>query len=402
MKPIQELKRSSSAMLARGGSSCVIGLDDVKRIAGARWQKMRPSVHQRMEQLLRQKLGPSDFFIQIDEVSYLVTVASTDADDVQVCCLRVAYELHTGLLGPCTIGQLKIASAKARDENTLEITPIGVPQILMLAERAGIDELVRPASIAGANAAAKASTSSRGEANSFLFIPIWDARAEAISAYRCVPQSADPELQEHSQGTRARAALLVALGTLNASVNALIEHFARGERFLVHVHVPFETLSSPASRMEFVAACRALSHELRPYLVFEISDLPVGVPQSRLNDLVTTIRPFCRGVTAEVALRNPTLAMYQGIGLHAIGINLSAPQDSLTRIEIERLGINARRLGLVAFLSEVPSPALVEFGRDCGVQWMSGPAVARGAAEPGPMVRLYADELLRRRRIASA
>jgi hypothetical protein len=158
--------------------------------------------------------------------------------------------------------------------------------------------------------------------------------------------------------------------------------------------VPFETLTSPIARMEFVSACRGLSHDLRPYLVFEIADLPVGVPQSRLNELVTTIRAFGRGVTAEVALRNPTLAMYQGIGLHAIGLNLSAPQDSLTKIEIERLGLSARRLGLLAFLSDVPTPALVAFARDAGVQWMSGPAIARPVMEPGPMIRLYTDEIL--------
>jgi hypothetical protein len=154
--------------------------------------------------------------------------------------------------------------------------------------------------------------------------------------------------------------------------------------------------------MEFVGACRSLSHELRPYLVFEIADLPIGVPQSRLNELVTTVRAFGRGVTAEVALRNPTLAMYQGIGLHAIGLNLSAPTDSLTRVEIDRLANAARRLGLISFLSDVPSTSLVAFARDCGVQWMSGPAVAASVAKPGPMVRLYTEEVLRRPRTAIA
>jgi hypothetical protein len=119
------------------------------------------------------------------------------------------------------------------------------------------------------------------------------------------------------------------------------------------------------------------------------------VPASRLNELVTTVRAFGRGVTAEVALRNPTLAMYQGIGLQAIGLNLSAPQDSLTRLEIERLGVSARRLGLLAFLSEVSTAALAAFACDAGVQRLSGPAVARPMMEPGPMIHLYMDEVLR-------
>jgi hypothetical protein len=151
-----------------------------------------------------------------------------------------------------------------------------------------------------------------------------------------------------------------------------------------------------------VSACRGLSHELRSSLFFEIAELPIGVPQSRLGDLVATMRPFGRGVTAEVALRSPTLAIYQGIGLHAIGLDLSAPQDSLTLTEIERLGASARRLGLLAFLNEVPSGALVAFARDAGIRWMSGPAIAGAMDKPRPMNRLYTNQIFRRARKAIA
>ena len=400
---VPEVKRTSSALLARSGSSCVIGLGAIKRVAGARWEKMRPSIYQRIETILRQKLGPSDFFIQIDEVSYLVTIPAMEPEETQVCCLRVAYELHTGLLGPCTIAQLQIASADAKDDNTLVIMQIVAPQILTLAERAGLDELISTSVPKGERKSARQlQVKALGDDLIHRFVPIWDARAEAISAYRCVVDPIEPGADTNTPNGRARAALRLALATLDVSVSALEAGVARGERFLVHVRVTFEALTSPVARMEFVSACRGLSHELRPYLVFEIADLPVGVPQSRLNELVTTIRAFGRGVTAEVALRNPTLAMYQGIGLHAIGLNLSAPQDSLTKTEIERLGLSARRLGLLAFLSEVPTAGLAAFARDAGVQWMSGPAIAKSLREPHPMFRLYTDEILRNPNRASA
>lgn len=392
-----ETKRTSSALLARSGSSCIISLEAVKRVAAARWEKMRPSIYQRIEAILRQKLGPSDFFIQIDETSYLVTIPSVEPEEAQVCCLRVAYELHTGLLGPCTIAQLQIATAVAKDDNTLDVVPIVAPQILTLAERAGLDELLSASKPDDGrrSGAARVQAKSPHHGVAHYFVPVWDARAEAISAYRCVVTATEPPPDSATPIVRARAALKLALAALDISVTALEVAIARGERFLVHARVSFETLTSPVARMEFVSACRDLSHELRPYLVFEIADLPVGVPQSRLNELVTTVRAFGRGVTAEVALRNPTLSMYQGIGLQAIGLNLSAPQDSLTKTEIERLGLSARRLGLIAFLSEIPTPALVAFARDCGVRWMSGPAIAKPMPEPGSVIRLCTDEVLR-------
>jgi len=394
---IPETKRTPSAMLARSGSACVIGLDGIRLVAAARWEKMKPSIYQRIETILRQKLGPSDFFIQIDEISYLVTIPAAEPEEAQVCCLRVAYELHTDLLGPCSIAQLQIAAAVAKDDNTLEVIPIVAPQILTLAERAGLDELISTSKPGDERKPALRRQLSKSAHHdvTHLFIPIWDARAEAIIAYRCEVSTAEPPADSHTPSGKARAALKLALAALDISVAALEASIARGERFLIHVRVSFETLTSPVARMEFVSACRDLSHELRPYLVFEIADLPVGVPQSRLNELVTTVRAFGRGVTAEVALRNPTLAMYQGIGLQAMGLNLSAPQDSLTKTEIERLGLSARRLGLIAFLSEVPTPALVAFARNCGVRWMSGPAIAKPVLEPGPIIRLYTDEIYR-------
>lgn len=394
---VQETKRTPSALLARNGSSCVIGLDGIKRVAAARWEKMKPSIYQRIETILRQKLGPSDFFIQIDEISYLVTIPAVEPEEAQVCCLRVAYELHTGLLGPCTIGQLQIAAAVAKDDNTLDVVPIVAPQILTLAERAGLDELVSAskANDERKHALQRVQAKSPHPGVTHCFVPVWDARAEAISAYRCVVTATEPPADSVTPIGKARSALKLALAALDISVAALDAAIVRGERFLIHVRVTFETLTSPVARMEFVSACRDLSHELRPYLVFEIADLPVGVPQSRLNELVTAVRAFGRGVTAEVALRNPTLAMYQGIGLQAIGLNLSAPLDSLTKTEIERLGLSARRLGLIAFLSEVPTPALVNFSRDCGVRWMSGPAIAQPVSAPSPVFRLYTDEILR-------
>jgi hypothetical protein len=395
-KSVPELKRTSSAALARNGSSCVLSLGAIKRASAARWEKTKRSIHERVETLLRQKLGPSDFFIQIDETSYLISIPAVDGEEAQVCCLRIAYELHTGLLGPCTIAQLQIGAAVAVADDALEVTPIVAPQILTLAERAGLDDLVATSRPGADGKTARRPSPAKLLSDDLVhrFVPIWDARAEAISAYRCIVEPIEFGAEPATPNGKARAALRLAQAALQISAAALEIGIERGERFLVHVRVPFETLTSPIARMEFVSACRGLSHDLRPYLVFEIADLPVGVPQSRLNELVTTIRAFGRGVTAEVALRNPTLAMYQGIGLHAIGLNLSAPQDSLTKIEIERLGLSARRLGLLAFLSDVPTPALVAFARDAGVQWMSGPAIARPVMEPGPMIRLYTDEIL--------
>jgi hypothetical protein len=119
---------------------------------------------------------------------------------------------------------MQIANAFGVDDNTLEVTPIVAPKILTLAERAGLDELVssrlpeqgrKPVSRSLSPAEAP------GEDLVHRFIPIWDARAEAIGAYRCIVDPAEPGTEPATPNGKARAALKLALATLNISVAAL-------------------------------------------------------------------------------------------------------------------------------------------------------------------------------------
>jgi hypothetical protein len=395
-----ETKQTTSAMLARAGAATVIRLDLIRQRAAARWPKTREAIYQRLEAILRQKLSPQDFFIRIEETSYLITIPGTDPEDAQVCCLRVAYELHTSLLGPCTIADLHIAHAVDAGNGTLMLTPIVAPQILRLAERADIPEL-----LATADSAMRLQQHERvapADRKLHAFVPVWDSRAEVIAAYRCVVEADEDESEHLTPSAKARAALSVALTGLGLSVAALDARFSRGERVLVHLRVPYEALTSPLARMEFVSACRGLSQQLRPFLVFEIVDLPPGVPQSRLQDLVTTVRPFGRAICAELPLRSRAFSAYHGLGLQAVGIDIAGLGDAEAKGEIDRLASATRRHNLLAFIGGVTSKPVLAVALGAGVTWLSGPAIAAGLEEPGPMIRLYTDEILGRPRAALA
>src|ERR1700733_2853782 len=109
LKP--ELKIAASAALLQRGCVNVIGLEEIRRKIGGLWDKKFQSIYVRLETLLRQKLGPADFYVQLDETSFLVSMPSTTEEESQVFCIRVAHELHTSLLGRCEVKQLKIARA---------------------------------------------------------------------------------------------------------------------------------------------------------------------------------------------------------------------------------------------------------------------------------------------------
>src|SRR5579884_1598091 len=107
MRP--EIRTAAAPVFLQRGCVNVIGLDAIRKEAGLRWERMRETIYARAEAILRQTLGPADFFLRLNDTAYIVTMPASEADDARLCCLRVAHELHTSLLGPCELGQLHLA-----------------------------------------------------------------------------------------------------------------------------------------------------------------------------------------------------------------------------------------------------------------------------------------------------
>jgi hypothetical protein len=395
-----------------GGSAAVIGLDVIRREIGSRWEKMREAVFARLEVALRQRLGPSDFFIPIDDVSLLVVMPTVTAEEAQMCCLRIAYELHSSLLGTCSVDHLQVANVVAGPDDILEITPLVVPHLTELAERAGLHELIAKksmdrAAIASSLPAPQSTTPpepSPLDENLCHFMPIWDTRNAVITAYRCAPKQNGLLHSMEVSDIPTPALLQASLAMLYRAISSLEINLARGVRVLVNILVPYEILAMPVARMEFVAACRQLRSDLRPYLVLEIVGMPVGVPPSRLADLVCVIQSFGRAVIARVPLNGPSLSSCEGSGLKGLGFRIVPGPGGVSDMknDIERLCTATKRMRLPAFLDGVPTNEMVRFAHSAGVQWMSGAAITQPVPELGPMVRLGVETFVHNRGAAQA
>jgi len=391
--------QTPSARLAKaGGSTNLISLASIKRVAGERWDKMRESVCSRLEAMFRQRLGPADFFLPIDDTSYLVVMPTASPEEGQICCLRISYELNTSLLGACAVDNLEISMARYLGDDVLEVSPLQRPDIERLAREA--DLVLSPSAsgvivgqASGTEKARSATSAAAPELEVELsFHPVWDAQYQVIRAYRCVPRKKNiglPAAQSPSHQTA-----LVTLAGLKLMGKVLENHLANNTRFMLALPVPFEVLTSPLARMEFAATFRRLPGDLRPYLVTILHRLPVGVPHSRLVDLVSSVSPFCRGVIAEVPWNEPRLDDYRGIGLKAIGLDLDNVPAGDVPLALARVCDEAKRTGLLTFLDGVADGKFLRAGLAAGVQWLSGPAVAASVRKPGPLVRLERQTLL--------
>ena len=387
--------RTPSAKLAAGsGSTCIIGLNAIRRQAGERWESIRASVTQRLETLLRQRLSPEDFFVPVGEVSYLVVMPAAAPEDGLICSLRIAYELYAGLFGSCAIQHLNLARAESVADDVLEIEPLNRAEAIRLAKKAELAFAAQPGERRHMRKAAPPAAPSR---ITLGYLPVWDVRYEVIRAYRCLPAGVRRPKLEHPPVQQAQTMSQTGLTVLQLAVETLERHLARDERFLLNLPVSYEMLCAPVARMEFVAACRQLPCTLRPYFAFVIEEVPVGVPQSRLLDLVAAIRGFAGMIAAKIPARLPDFTAFRGAGLKALGIELSGLSAAESGFDINKLTAETRRLGISAFLDEVPDAKTVRTAMESGVQWMSGPAIAAAVDDPGPLTRLSSVQLLRER-----
>jgi hypothetical protein len=327
-----------------------------------------------------------------------VTMPSADSDDAHICCLRIAFDLHTSLLGECRLADLHIARLIPGDGDAIIMESIAEPGLSKLAERAGLKDQLQPPQTTtdGRKEPVERVVVPARTPPKFVhrFAPFWDVRKEAVATWRCLTHNAN---QPAGMTEDARDRLALALACIGNAMAVLARRLKQNDRFLLSIPISHELLSSPLARMEIASTCRSLPGEVRPYLLFEITDLPPGVPQSRMNDLITVLRPFAKAVMVQVPLHNPSFAAYQGLGVHAVGVGLGSPlPHSEACNEIERLCSNARVLHAMPFLIDVSSADILREARQAGVNLVSGPIIGSPVADPQPMRHLYTDEILNR------
>lgn len=392
----EELNVAASAALQQRGCVYIIGLDGIRQQVGERWDRLKEMVWTRLDNLLRQKLTPTDFFVRVNELAFLVSLPSASCEEAEVFCLRVAHELHIGLLGSCQAADLQVSRSIRFSDNMIETAPVenaerGLPGAAPAAP-APMPEPHHPL----LHPAAPASNARVQDVEiNHRYMPIWDAHKEAIASYRCLSLFDHAPVENLGFDRRAKFDLGVTTLRIRHGTALLSQGLAAGGKFLLWLPVSYDMLSSPAARTEISQLCRSLPSELRSYLVFEISDLPYGVPQSRLFDLMSALKPYCRGMVAQLPARIANYGAYLGAGLQAIGLSLLAGGAGSTEMESEifKLTAAARRQHIMCFVFDIPNEDLLEAARDLGVHMLSSPLIGLPLEAPAPVRRLFARDI---------
>jgi GGDEF domain-containing protein len=408
---------ASPAFLAKGCVN-VVELDALKEIAGERWPRIRDGVYARLEFLLRSKLGPNDLFVRLGETAYLITMPTTDADDVSAICTRVAFDLHMSFLGECGLAQIHVDAVVGGEDDALVLRRLPATTIAELAERVGIaDLLAKPDGMiptlsepsehsqnrapyhrsshgnARGRSPAQAASAESAVQIEHHFLPVWSVPNAAVTTYICTPKAirvAGRQSTIPASALEPRERLIVEMSVLRHGIAELTRSHQEGKRFLLNIPLSFDVFGPPAGRMEVLSACREMPHDFRSFITYVISNVPLGVGQTALANMVTALNPFGRAVVATVHPATRAFSGYQGIGLKAVGYDVEEfpARAKFAQDDAERLAQFARRNNLGTFLNGICDKNVLKYAQDAGIQYLCGPAVAPPTTTPRGMWRL--------------
>ncbi|HVZ68900.1 MAG TPA: hypothetical protein VG891_05510 [Rhizomicrobium sp.] len=395
--------------LLEQGCVNTISIAPVRDKLGDRWQRACNNIYDRVDKQISRQLGAADYYCRISDTDYLLSFPGDARQSALLRCMRLLEELLELFLGEFTVEQIAIRTIVKRQGETLTTEIVDVATLRRMA--AGGCEPVRSASIVqpapariAPAAAEPVHVGSRPIYLNFEYRPIWDLRHDAISSFslNVIPEtdqsrSLGESRADHSQLTPEELSA-IDLASVRKGLETLTNLFRNQNRFILHLPCSYETLASSRARPQFLGAIKSFAPELRRYIAFELRDLPIGIPQSRLSALVTMLNPFGRGVIANIRTQRTGSFSLQGCGLLGAAIELesaSSPEDEIfARIGAFRERAHMAGDQLIAF--GVATTSLVMACWSIGLSHVSGDAVAPACAMPYQMSRFRPLDLYRR------
>jgi hypothetical protein len=189
------------------------------------------------------------------------------------------------------------------------------------------------------------------------FVPVLHLRKRLVSAYRLT--STDPVVTDDSWAIAAAdACLREAAGV-------------RAPALIVPVH--YATLAEMRAREAYLRQCRQLSAPTRRRLVLEVLELPAGLPQARVRELLTYLRPICLALVVRLASPASDFAQLAHSGAH--GVSLAGSADVADPSSLPVFAGRARIAGLRSLLVDIADPEQCRHALRAGFDHLCGEAL---------------------------
>ena len=388
-KDVVAFERQIESVLGRHGSELhnnvyLVGLEKLKDRLGDRWEKAQDKVHASTKSIIESHISKHDVHLRYDDQSYLIVFTELGAREAQLKCAAICEEILETLMGREKVSDLLEIKQVSTEENKMQFKDL--PPVRELINRAVEDlQMVTketPSDGRNQKAMLPSKRTEKTQDVDFIFRPILAIRNKIVSTFLCIPTqpvsggflSGYEMLGDNPSPPQIFELDELVLDTTAAEFSKLLNH---GGRSLVGIPVHFETLANHNARTKYISKCEAAFSERHDRIIFEINGLPDGVPQARLHDLVTRLRPEARDVLARFALDHTGFPAFKTAGLHAVGFDIFSTYEKEERImkKMDLFLKSARKNSLKTYILGIRSVSLYTAALTDGFDYLSGYAL---------------------------
>jgi hypothetical protein len=168
---------------------------------------------------------------------------------------------------------------------------------------------------------------------------------------------------------------------LGRAAEALHNLVADGGRTQLIIPLYYDSVDSRSRRKKYQEICENIPEAYRRFLLFEIHDIPTGIPYSRISELAVVLNKYGKGVLLEVGMEITSMPAAMGIAGVVTRIPDRAGSISDFPAMAERFAISARTARLKSFLYDIDSSSVAGTAWQASMDYLQGKAIAKSTKE---------------------
>jgi GGDEF domain-containing protein len=383
------------------GGLFILDIAELGRRFANRWPRARDKAYQLVEASFARRLNPSDRYVALNGERFLLLLTDTERADAELLARRLAGDITERLCGMIPGGVACRLRATTLDPDT------GLAGVTSLAElEARLATAEAPAENPSDTAMAELMATL-----SAIYTPVLNVPKRLVSIYAL-----------EVEGTGAHGAVLPAAGQTAATVEsaAVLDRWAVGQaahalamasfRAAVLIRISYTTIAGMRHRQPLMLACRRLPSHARRRLLIEIAGLPPSLPQARLRELISYLRPFTAGVVVRLdpeqlagktalarGAPQAVAAQLTGSGVVGLSLGLANEHSSTGGGGADCAMATAALATLVATARQLRLRTLCDIGTDrrfgraavvAGIDHVMGEALLPATSRPGRVIAL--------------
>jgi hypothetical protein len=405
------------------GSLQLIGLSGIRNTLGERWEARNEQISRLIEAIFRRRLDVTDAYFRVDDENFLILFTRLRRHEAEFKARAIAEEIEKLIVGEDISGQeIAIVSCVAEIDRRFVLEKVNSLDELLDHVRTAADtewhevDVSEPLPHPAGDTAYSSYIPELEQDFSVLFQrtsiedylkhcsanfrPMFNTKRRTFSSFltsviskrtgRMVLVDDDPLLDKPEE-------LLPALDrfTLGAALLGLHRMISANQQTKLVIPISYDTLSISRLREQYFSRLREVPDGIRTFIAFAVTNLPVGMPASRLGELISYLRPLSSLQVAHVAADVKLVDIYAGTGCYGLSTEMPVDQPDSGRLHTEMSNF-ARRAHLhrsVAILANINSRDDLRMGITAGFDIIWGDAVSGTVGTPGLLDGLRSDHI---------